>query len=269
MVHSGRKPAFLTAFVMFMLLAAPLRADAPAYAWADTLNYTKVRALITAYAKLAHDNPKDYDSRVKTAQLSFYGWRLEKESNRRRLELAKLMLKVSKEAIALDPNRAEAYMWAGAGLGCVGLTRGILSSLQLIPQGKEYLEKSISVDPNYFDAGALLLLGRAYTVVPGFPLSVGDKTKALKLLRLAKTKAPSSTLIEICLADLLWAHEHNTEAIAILEKIADNKPKSEFEHFMFETNKRKAQEMIALIKTGTPRDPFFDVVSDIQPGIFE
>ncbi len=44
---------------------------------------------------------------------------------------------------------------------------------------------------------------------------------------------------------------------------------AETEFFLFETNKRKAQEVIALIKSGAARDPFFDVVSDIQPGIFE
>lgn len=165
-------------------------------------------------------------------------------------------------------RRSRQGRWPGAGLGCVGLTRGILSSLQLVPQGKELLEKSIAIDPHYLDAGALTLLGRAYTVVPGFPLSVGDKAKAMELLRQARKKAPSSTLAEICLADLLWAYGHDAEAIAVLEKIADNKPKSEVEFFLFETNKRKAQDVIKLIKEGTARDPFFDVVSDIQPGIF-
>lgn len=257
-------------FLLALFALAPaVRADELAYTWNDTLNPEKVDRLLAGFMRRAKESPADFEAREKAALLSFYAWRLEKQDNARRLQLAKLTVKFGKEMVDLRPDQAPGYHWVGAGMGMVGLTRGVLNSLQLVPQIKIHLEKSAALDPAYIDGNALATLGRVYTVLPSFPLSIGDKEKALQLLIKARKAGPGFTLTQLFLADLLWALGRNDEAVAELEKIAANKPKTEQQFFLYETNKKKAAEVIELIRSGAPRDPFFDVLSDIQPGLVD
>lgn len=250
-------------------LAPPARADELAYTWNDTLNPDKVDKLLAGYMRRAKESPADFAAREKAALLSFYAWRLEKSDNARRLQVAKLTVKFGKEMIDLRPDLAPGYHWVGAGLGMVGLTRGVLNSLQLVPQIKIHLERSAQIDPGYIDGNGLATMGRVYTVLPGFPLSIGDKEKALQLLLKARKVGPGFTLTQLFLGDLLWALGRADEAIAEFERIAANKPKTEQQFFLYETNKKKAAEVVALIRSGAQRDPFFDVLSDIQPGLVD
>lgn len=241
----------------------------PDITWADTLDQAKIEKLAGVYAAYAGRNPKDFDVRVRAAIFGFYAWRLEKKENRRRLKFAKLAYTMGKEAADLRPDRAEGWHWMGAGLGMIGLTRGVLNSLQVIPQGKTAFEKSVALDPDYFDASAIAQMARVYTMVPGFPLSIGDKKKALELIVDAKKRAPSASLWTLYLADLLWALGRNEEALAALEKFDAQKPTVEHEYFTYHTSKPKKEELLALIKSGAKRDPFHDVLSDLQPGLVD
>lgn len=259
----------LAALLVALAPAAARAADEAAYTWADTLNPDKVDRLLSIFAKRAQDDPADYAAREKAALFAFYAWRLEKHDNKRRLQLATLTARFGKEMIALRPNGAPGHHWLGAGLGLVGLTRGVLNSLQLVPQIKTQLERAAELDPGYIDGNALASLGRVYTVLPGFPLSIGDKEKALQYLLQARKAGPGFTLTQLYLGDLLWALGRNDEAVAELEKIAANKPKTEQQYFLYEVNKKKAQEVIELIRSGAVRDPFHDVLSDIQPGLVD
>ena len=260
---------FFAVFLFVTALVAPRAAAAQglSYTWADTLSPEKVDQLLNGFAQAAQADPASFEMREKAALFSFYAWRLEKKDNRRRLNLATLTVRFGKEMIALAPNRAEGHHWLGAGLGLIGLTRGVLNSLQLVPQLREQLEKSIALDPDYLEGNAQASLGRVYTVLPAFPLSIGSKEKALSYLVEARKRGANFTLTTLYIGDVLWAYGRNDEAVAELEKIAAMKPKTEPEYFLYEVNRKKAEELIKLIRSGVPRDPFIDVLSDIQPGL--
>lgn len=265
-----RVKAFLIAAAIVVLSAVPApAAEGPAYAWQDTLDKAKVTRLLAEYVKIAQAEPQNYAVRLRASQLCYYAWRLESASNKRRIDIGKLSLRLAKEAIAINPGAPGGYLWAGSSVALIGLPRGILNSLQLVPDGKAYFEKSIAVDPSYLKGTGYALMGHAYAVVPGFPLSVGDKNKALEYLAKARKMDPSSTLTLLFVGDLFWSLGRNKEALEALEEIASHKPTNELEYFLDETNKRKAREMIEQIKAGTPRDPLHDVVSDIKPGLVD
>lgn len=248
--------------------AAPAFAEEPiAYTWEDTLDKRKVNRLVVAFAKQAQADPSDVGSRLKAAQLCYYAWRLEDKDNKRRIEIAKLSLKLAKEVIALNSKHPGGHLWAGAAMAMIGLPRGVLNSLQLVPEGKAYFEKSIENDPAYMNGMAYTLMGHAYHVVPGFPLSIGDKKKAQEYLAKARQSDPGSSMNLLFIADLLWDLGRNQEALEVLAILPTLKPKTELEYFLYTTNKRKADELVALIKSGATRDPLFDVISDIKPGL--
>jgi tetratricopeptide (TPR) repeat protein len=259
--------ALLSVLTLLLFRVPAAAAEPPAYTWQDTLDNAKVNRLLADYVKLAQSEPENFELRLRAAQLCYYAWRLEGESNKRRVELGKLSLKLAKEAVALKPDAPGGYLWAGSSVALIGLPRGILNSLQLVPDGKAYLEKSIAIDPNYLNGTGFALMGHAYAVVPGFPLSVGDKNKALAYLAKARKMDPNSTLTLLFVGDLFWSMGKSKEALDALEEIAAHKPTNELEYFLDETNKRKAREMIEKIKAGEARDPLHDVISDIQPGL--
>lgn len=248
--------------------AAQASADEPlSYTWEDTLDKRKVDRLVVAFAKKAQADPADVESRLKAAQLCYYAWRLDDKDNKRRVDIGKLTLKLAKEVIALDPKHPGGHLWAGAALAMIGLPRGVLNSLQLVPEGKAYFEASIKHDPAYLNGMAYTLMGHAYHVVPGFPISIGDKKRAQEYLAKARLSDPGSSMNLLFIADLLWDLKRNDEALEVLAILPTLKPKNELEFFLYTTNKRKADELVTLIKSGATRDPLFDVISDIKPGL--
>lgn len=264
----ARLLSILVAFAVFGARPA-FATEAPAYTWEDTLDKHKVDRLVVAYAKLAQANPADIEPRLKAAQLCYYAWRLEDKDNKRRVDIGKLTVKLGKEVIALAPKHPGGHLWAGAGLAMIGLPRGILNSLQLVPEGKAYFETSIKLDPTYLNGIAYTLMGHAYHVVPGFPISIGDKKRAQEYLAKARQSDPGSSMNLLFIADLLWDLRRNDEALEVLAILPTLKPRSELEYFLYTTNKRKADELVALIKSGATRDPLFDVISDIKPGLVD
>ena len=239
------------------------------YPWEDTIDQAKAEKLLHAYIGYVKEHPADYMGRQVLAQICFANWRLEKKDNRRRLEFAKTMLKDAQEMTKLAPGKASGYHWMGAALGMAALTRGVLNSLQLVPEIKKNFEKSIELDATYLSGSALVQMARVYTMLPSFPISIGDREKAVKYLLRAKEISPSFTLSYLYLADLYWSLGKPGEALAELDLIAKQKPHTEVEYFLNVVNEDKAKELRKLITSGAKRDPFFDVLSDIQPGLVD
>lgn len=240
-----------------------------AYEWEDTVVPDRALGLLKQYKAYVDKNPKDMLARELYAQLAFANWRLENKDNRRRIAYAKLMLDNAKKMVELEPNNAAGYHWQGAAYGMIGLTRGVLNSLQLVPELKKNFERSIELDPNYLGGSALVQMARVYTMLPGFPVSIGDKEKAIKNLIQAKQISPGFSLTYLYLADLYWHFGKTKEALAELDEIGKRKSTSEVEYFLNTVNQEKAKELRKLITSGAHRDPLYDVLSDIQPGLVD
>lgn len=239
------------------------------FPWEDSVKPARNAALLKAYQEYAKQHPDDFRGRVVFAQLAFSAWRMERKDNKRRLDLAKLTLLDAREMVKMAPDRPEGHHWVGAAIGMIGLTRGVLNSLQLAAEIRKAFERSIEIDKTYLHGSALVQLGRLYTMLPGFPLSIGDKEKALRYLLEAKKIDPDFTLTYLYLADLYWHFGHKEKALGELDEMSRRKPKTEVQYFLYHVNIEKAKELRALIESGAARDPFYDVLSDIQPGIVD
>ncbi|MFP4660644.1 MAG: tetratricopeptide repeat protein [Halanaerobiales bacterium] len=82
------------------------------------------------------------------------------------------------KAIELDPENSYAYYYKAALMGQIGLNRGILSSLSKVKPMRDALEKSLEFNPDF--APAYDVLAALYQSVPGWPISIGNKKKALE-----------------------------------------------------------------------------------------
>lgn len=252
-----------TVFAMSTLLftALPARAADMAIEWDKLADPRMVNRYLEHFRALVTANPKNAEARIRVSEFTFYQWRLERDRNRR-LSIVKNGLQFARETTELFPNLGAAWYWRGSMMAMLGLTQGILNSLQLVPEVKSSLDKAIQLDPNYRDGLAQANLGRVYTVLPGFPVSIGDRARGKELLLDGIKKYPDSSYYPLYLADAEWA-EGNLEAALKYAKEAQTKRlRNDYTAFVNVINARKAKELEIRIRAGQARERFNDVLSD-------
>ncbi|MFW6252687.1 MAG: hypothetical protein ACOC4F_02040 [bacterium] len=87
------------------------------------------------------------------------------------------------EAIEADPSLAEGHFWMAANMGRRGQVRGVLNSLFMAGDVRDYAQAAISRDEDL--AEAYHLLGILYRELPGGIISFGDAGRAVSLGRRA------------------------------------------------------------------------------------
>ncbi|TVQ26118.1 MAG: hypothetical protein EA382_05970 [Spirochaetaceae bacterium] len=81
-------------------------------------------------------------------------------------------------AIEIAPDLADPYFWKGATIGLQGQIRGVLNSLFMASSLRDYAEKTLERDPEH--AEAHYLLGQLYRELPRWPISFGDRERAVR-----------------------------------------------------------------------------------------
>lgn len=117
-------------------------------------------------------------------------------------ELYNRGLESAGKAIKLNPD-VNAYYWRASNTGRHAEMKGILSSLVKAKPMKEDLISVIMLDAEYSDS--FYVLGRLYFLVPGWPISFGNKKKAVSFARRAVILTDSTEFKNfVSLAEMLW-----------------------------------------------------------------
>lgn len=87
------------------------------------------------------------------------------------------------QAIELAPGSADSYFWKSAAMGLRGQLRGVLNSLFMASDVRDYAEKALERDPDHTEAH--YLLGQLYRELPRRPLSFGNRDRAVEFGRRA------------------------------------------------------------------------------------
>jgi tetratricopeptide (TPR) repeat protein len=124
-------------------------------------------------------------------------------------------------ATSLDPNSAAAHYYLALDLGQYARTK-MLGALKILNEMERELKRAAELDPKLDYAGPNRTLGVLYLEAPGWPTSLGSKTKARQNLERALELAPEYpdnhlTLIE-ALQKLRDTHEL-PERLAAYEKL--------------------------------------------------
>lgn len=118
---------------------------------------------------------------------------------------------------------AHVYFWLAAITGQIGQQQGVLNSLFMLQPMRENLEKAIEIDPLYGEA--YYGLGRLYFQAPGWPISFGDKNKALMYMREAVRINPEDLEFQRGLLNVLEKlgyHEEAREVLGVIKALGDN-----------------------------------------------
>ncbi len=261
----------LSAVVLVAFLsinAAPT--DPIPFPWQEVLRPGRAEQLGYRYVKLAKERPGDLLVHERACSLLLYAWTVEEKDLKKRHAMARLIIQTADQIRKQKPDKPHGHYWYGTGLGLLGLSRGILNSVQMVPEGKKALEQAIAIDPDYMSAAAFITLGRIYMQLPGFPISIGNDKEALRLTAEGVRRAPGFALAKLYMADMLWMLGKEDEARNLLKQIPHVKPVTDEEHIMADFSKRMAAEMERRIRAGEKRDRYNDwIMMKVQPGLVD
>lgn len=99
-------------------------------------------------------------------------------------------LTYEERAIKLNSKGVDGHLYRAILMGDIGLEKGILQSLSMVKPMYDELQIVLGLAPE--NAMAHYVLGQLYWKVPGKPLSIGDKKKALEETALAVKYDPKS-----------------------------------------------------------------------------
>jgi tetratricopeptide (TPR) repeat protein len=239
----------------------PLLQRANAIEWKDLGNIDVVRRHLEMFYTAAQRDPDNLEAHLRGAQFAFYAWRLEKEQSER-LRYAQLCLRLGTRAAEIDPEHPGGWYWKGSSLAMIGLVQGVLNSLQLVPTGLRHFERMKQLDGGYLDGGGIASLARMYAVLPGFPLSVGNRNRGKEMLLDGYERFPTNSYFPLYLADIAWDEGETDAALAYAKKVLEMRPADEMNAFRLLVNQRAARTLIELVESGTPRDRWHDVLQD-------
>lgn len=154
-------------------------------------------------------------------------------------------LAFAQRAVELDDGHPEAHYWTGVLTGRIGEERGILQSLFMVKDIMAAVDRALELDPDH--AGAHLLASQVYRKAPGWPLSIGDRKKAVEHGEEAVRLAPDKTVYVLNLAEAYLNNRQRDLARETLQRVIDM-PLTEGEEVTSQMDKDRAAQLLADLK---------------------
>jgi hypothetical protein len=122
------------------------------------------------------------------------------------------------QAVTVADKKPEGHYWLGVAYGAWAEANGILNSLQLAGTIAEEMTKVLALDATYNNGSAFMVRGRVYAKAPGWPLSVGDSSKAEADFKQALKYGPVNRKAYRFYAEYLLANGRTAEAETIINQ---------------------------------------------------
>ena len=168
-----------------------------------------------------------------------------KAEDQRRQRLARESgMKEAREAIRLEPGRADAHHW----LGCLLLqTADAEQSYSRLKEALPEFREAQRLDPKVDEGGPARMLGRIYQETPGWPL-LGSRSEAIRWFTKSLEAAPEAFQTHLWLGQTCAKDGQLQRARSELEKVTAARPRPGHEKALAESK----QEAEALLKTLPP-----------------
>ncbi|MCP5242467.1 TRAP transporter TatT component family protein [Nitrosomonas sp.] len=139
----------------------------------------------------------------------------------KRIELYRGCIETTDRALAIHSDEIVAIYWKAVAIGKLSEESGVLNALRLMRPMEKLFLRVIELDEQYDNAGAHKALGRIYHKLPQFPISFGDKNKALFHLKNALKLFPNDIIARAFYAELLFDLGKKQEAYRHAKYILD------------------------------------------------
>ena len=171
---------------MVVMTGRPLAAQTNVTS-AELQRWADIR-LAEARKRLA-TNSNQADLRLKLTAAIFDRAEFAKDDDEREA-LAKEGIVLARQLIATNPKLAGAHQYLGMNLGQLARTK-LLGALSLVDQMEAAFKTAKALDVTFDHAGPDRCLGLLYRDAPGWPTSIGNRSKAREHLRAAAELRPN------------------------------------------------------------------------------
>lgn len=185
--------------------------------------WSQRKRLHGSLAGFAASNPQindDYEVLYRVSQLLAYvgTYVLQKAPEAKRAEAFALGYQIANRAREKEPSRVEGHYWYAINRSGFALTDGPWHVWETAPDVLAALDQAVAILPAYFFSGPYRARGRLLMKMPPWPLSIGDRSKALSDLRAAVDLNPDTRLNQLYLAEALLLDGKRDEAHAIVSR---------------------------------------------------
>ena len=141
-----------------------------------------------------------------------YDWADFATSSRQREQIAKEGIAACRQLVERNPSSALGYYYLAMDSGQLARTES-LGALKLVTQMEIDFKTALRLDPKLDYAGPERNLGLLYHQAPGWPLSLGSRTKARQYLQAALTRAPHypENILNLAEAEMEWNEKANVQ----------------------------------------------------------
>lgn len=199
---------------------------------------------VALFEDVLASDPVSVQAMIRIAELHYWLVELSDEGVER-LPLLQYGLETAQRATELDENHPEAFYWVGVLTGRVGEERGILQSLFMVKDIMAAVERTLELQPDH--AGAHLIASQVYRKAPGWPLSIGDKKKAIEHGEAAVRLDPNKTVNVLNLAEAYLNDRKRDLARETLQRVLDM-PLTPGDEVTSQMDKDRATELLAGLK---------------------
>jgi tetratricopeptide (TPR) repeat protein len=185
----GRAPGAILLAVIFLgltVLALPAHADS------DATNQARFARKAEAAFKSARAR---FEQETNSAEAAWqfgracYDWADFAASSTQRAGIAQLGIAACRSLVASSTNSAPGHYYLALNLSQLARTK-TLGALKIVEQMEQEFSSALSLDPKYDFAGADRGLALLYAEAPGWPVSVGSRSKAKSHLQNALKLCP-------------------------------------------------------------------------------
>jgi len=164
-------------------------------------------------------NSNDPDACLQFVRATF-DWADYATSDSKRADIAEQGISASRKFIQFNSNNAAAHYYLAMNLGELARTKS-WGALKIVNEMEEEFNLTLKLDAKFDHSGADRGLGLLYLDTPGWPLSIGSKTKARQHLQKALKDAPDypENHLNMIEADLKWGDKK--PAATDLKALAD------------------------------------------------
>jgi tetratricopeptide (TPR) repeat protein len=150
-----------------------------------------------------------------------FDWAEFAKNGEERETIAQQGIKACRQSLSLAPTLAPGHYYLALNLGQSARTK-TLGALRLVEEMERELTRAITLDAKFDQAGPHRTLGLLYFEAPGWPTSIGSRSKARQHLEKAVELAPAFPENHLCLLEayLKWGEKKNLDrGVEALKKL--------------------------------------------------
>ncbi len=137
----------------------------------------------------------------------------------KRIALYNNCFETAGKALSGNVDEVVALYWKAVAMGKLSEERGIINAQRMTRPMENLFLRVIALNEHYDNAGGHKALGRMYFRLPGFPISFGDKKKAIFHLKRALELYPHDIIARAFYAEALYEMGQKQEAFQLAEAI--------------------------------------------------